>query len=540
VADEARRAGKKAHVGLIFTICVEKGSELPVGDPNRKFKGRVVCQGNNVRDEQWQTALFNDMNSAPASMQAAKACDAFGLLPGHVTEQCDAEAAYIQSKLAGDTPTWVRLPRDQWPKAWSGLRDPVCPLVLALYGHPDAGGYWEKHCESHLRSVGFEPVTEWRSCFFHPRLHLFLTVYVDDFKMSGPANVMSAGWALIRKHIRTETPTPVGKYLGCEHVSFACPDGSGGVVRQSLLTLPAPPLPVTTGSARGVSAAAKSGNHGSGSDSIRGITWDMSAFLRQCVALYQELGGVKAKNLKMAPTPFIDVAVEAMDEKDTSGELAPVASRILMKILYAARMARYDLLRATCFLATRITKWNEACDRLLYRLVCYINSTLNLFMTGWIGDKPDDLELVLYTDADFVSDESARSTTGVFLCLKGPNSFVPLSAFSKRQSCVSHSTPEAEIVAADAGLRVEGIPAAGLWEVLLGRQVTIRFLEDNTSAISVLRTGRNPAMRHMGRTHRVDIMFLHECLESGHYTARTLRDHPHGRGYLHQGLRQCG
>jgi hypothetical protein len=26
----------------------------------------------------------------------------------------------------------------------------------------------------------------------------------------------------------------------------------------------------------------------------------------------------------------------------------------------------------------------------------------------------------------------------VFVCLRGPNTFVPLSAISKRQSCVSH------------------------------------------------------------------------------------------------------
>ena len=48
VSAEARRTGAKAHVGRICEICVEKGSELPYGDPGRKFKGRVVFQGNEV------------------------------------------------------------------------------------------------------------------------------------------------------------------------------------------------------------------------------------------------------------------------------------------------------------------------------------------------------------------------------------------------------------------------------------------------------------------------------------------------------------
>jgi hypothetical protein len=143
---------------------VEKGSELPVGDPNRKYKGRVVFQGNQVKDECWDVAMFNELSSAPASMEAGKACDAYGLLQGFCTQQADAVQAYIQAKLSG-TPTWVRLPRERWPTAWAKLRDPVVPLRLALYGHPDAGGYWERHCDSKLRDGGLEPVQDWRSCY---------------------------------------------------------------------------------------------------------------------------------------------------------------------------------------------------------------------------------------------------------------------------------------------------------------------------------------------------------------------------------------
>ena len=71
---------------------------------------------------------------------------------------------------------------------------PVCALLLALYGHPDAGGYWKKHCEEHLLSVGFTAVgKEWSSCFGHSELLLFLIVHVDDFKMSGPTANLAKG-----------------------------------------------------------------------------------------------------------------------------------------------------------------------------------------------------------------------------------------------------------------------------------------------------------------------------------------------------------
>jgi len=51
VSTEAVRRGNKAHVGRVFELCVEKGSELRADDPARKYKGRSVFQGNDVKDE---------------------------------------------------------------------------------------------------------------------------------------------------------------------------------------------------------------------------------------------------------------------------------------------------------------------------------------------------------------------------------------------------------------------------------------------------------------------------------------------------------
>ena len=62
------------------------------------------------------------------------------LHPGHRIEISDAEQAYTQAKLGG-TQTWVRLPKERWPKHWAvKYRDPVVLLVLALCGPPESGG----------------------------------------------------------------------------------------------------------------------------------------------------------------------------------------------------------------------------------------------------------------------------------------------------------------------------------------------------------------------------------------------------------------
>ena len=86
-ATEARIKGITTHVGRVFEICVEKGAELPKGNPARKFKGRVVAQGNQVKDENWDVALFSDLSSSPSTMEAAKAVDADGPISGHAVQQ---------------------------------------------------------------------------------------------------------------------------------------------------------------------------------------------------------------------------------------------------------------------------------------------------------------------------------------------------------------------------------------------------------------------------------------------------------------------
>ena len=73
VASKAKKQGKKVHIGKVFEICVEKGSELPIGHELRKFKGRTVFQGNNARDENSDVALFSELGSSPATMEAGKA-----------------------------------------------------------------------------------------------------------------------------------------------------------------------------------------------------------------------------------------------------------------------------------------------------------------------------------------------------------------------------------------------------------------------------------------------------------------------------------
>ena len=94
------------------------------------------------------------------------------------------------------------------------------------------------------------------------------------------------------------------------------------------------------------------------------------------VVTYVTLTKKDISTLKPARTPFLDESKVENSSDNKEGLLAPIACKVLMEILYGARLARFDLLRPIAALASKVTKWDPVCDSMLHRLVCYINSSL--------------------------------------------------------------------------------------------------------------------------------------------------------------------
>ena len=94
------------------------------------------------------------------------------------------------------------------------------------------------------------------------------------------------------------------------------------------------------------------------------------------------------------------------------GSLHKPASRVLMKVLYASRMARPDL-KVNCSLASEVSRWSSSSSERLHRMRMYIEQTLHIGLGGWCGDSPSDIFPDAFADADFASDyNTARSTIG--------------------------------------------------------------------------------------------------------------------------------
>ena len=161
----------------------------------------------------------------------------------------------------------------------------------------------------------------------------------------------------------------------------------------------------------------------------------------------------------------------------------------------------------------------------------------------------------LFQDSDFAGDlEDSKSTSGGTLCVFGSHTFVPISWMCKKQTAVSHSSTESEIISLDTGLRLDGLLALELWDLIVSvfgnishisdrtvnpvngknkhhkshnqidamqdidsvlsnvqsasQEALLYVFEVNEAVIEMIMKGRSPTMRHVSRTHRVALDWL--------------------------------
>ena len=183
-----------------------------------------------------------------------------------------------------------------------------------------------------------------------------------------------------------DAPEPQSRLLGCEHVITEHADPAGGVVRR--------------------------------------MEYNMQGYFERCLDRWTEVTGQPWRDLPSVSAPFLDedtlrknhgigplefqlpegkakkvkpsktqlpVQKDSISEpapgKVEAGVLQPYAASILMQMIYGARYARADLLRALNGLARKITKWRPMQDHQLHRLVCHLKSSLSYRQFAWVGDS---------------------------------------------------------------------------------------------------------------------------------------------------------
>ena len=287
---------------------------------------------------------------------------------------------------------------------------------------------------------------------------------------------------------------------------------------------------------------------------ISSWSYDMAGHAKKCVERYCELANKTTQQLYKVSTPCIDDHHFKEEEMKSVGELSHVCSQIVLKCFYLARIGRPDILWSVNKLARSITKWTKACDKRLNRLISYIHHTCEYKQYCHVGNTAKQCRLGLFQDSDFAGDlEDSKSTSGGTLCVFGSHTFVPISWMCKKQT-VSHSSTESEIISLDTGLRLDGLPALELWDLIVSvlgnvsrvsdrsgkpesdvhirhkshkkidvmkdidavpsnvqsahQEALLYVFEDNEAVIKMIIKGRSPTMRHVSRTHRVALDWL--------------------------------
>ena len=264
-------------------------------------------------------------------------------------------------------------------------------------------------------------------------------------------------------------------------------------------------------------------------------------------------------------TPCMDDHQFREEENGSDGQLSTVCSQIVVKCLHLARTGRNDILWSVNKLARAVTKWTKAGDKRLTRLISYIHHTCEYRQYCYVGKTAQQCRLGLFQDSDFAGDlEDSKSTSGRILCIFGSHTFEPISWMCKKQTSVSHSSTEAEIISLDAGLRMNGIPALNLWNLMIevfhsvpnrtdgperepwgNPSAVVRLkmrnsipikhtnviptnidhipsntthsgysamFQDNETVIKMIIKGRIPTVRHVSRTQRVALDFFFDMI----------------------------
>ena len=92
----------------------------------------------------------------------------------------------------------------------------------------------------------------------------------------------------------------------------------------------------------------------------------------------------------------------------------------------------------------------------------------NVWKYCHVGNIAKHCRLGLFQDSDFAGDlEDSKSTSCGTLCIFGSHTFVPISWMCKKQTSVSHSSTESEVISLDSGLRLDGIPVLDLRDLIV-------------------------------------------------------------------------
>ena len=221
---------------------------------------------------------------------------------------------------------------------------------------------------------------------------------------------------------------------------------------------------------------------------ISSWSFDMEGHAKKCVERYCELANESTQQFYKVSTPCIDDHHFKEEETKSVGELSDTCSQIVLKCFYVTRIGRPDILWSVNKLARSITKWTKACDKRLNRLISYIHHTSEFKQHCHVGNTAKQCRLGLFQDSDFAGD------------LEDSNCAFLEVWMWKKQTVVSHSSTDSEIISLDTGLRLDGLPALELWDQIVSVFGSVSQISDRSGQPD------SDVKKHHKSQRRIDVM----------------------------------
>jgi hypothetical protein len=401
-----------------------------------KIKARLVANGAQQNKE-----LYPNKSSPTASIHAIFTCLTLVAYIGKYTvAKIDVKGAYIQTEITG-SPIYMKLDKRLTTMALSilpSLQKYITPegtlytkLLKALYGCVQSGQLWYMKIKKVLRREGYI-VTPTDQCIFRrvsESVICFLILYVDDILLFANEEEINRVEAFMQKEFKWITVTRGNKqsYLGMN-------------------------IEISSNK----------------------ITVDMQYYTQQLLQEFTTL------------TTYTTPAVKECFNTTESAVLDAAAQKkfhtIVAKLLYLAKRARPDILTATSFLCTRVTKPTKSDQQKLLRVLGYLRSTIDY---NYVIMPGEPLRVVTYIDAAFATHADSKSHSGMTVFVAG----VLVYSSSRKQGCVTKSPTESELVALSDNIGLVELFHEFITFLVSDKIPTPIIYQDCTSVITLVTQG---------------------------------------------------
>ena len=436
VIEEARTSGATVHVASLMDICHLKNAEFEA--KNQKYKCRFVLRGDVVKDDSGSNAVFTEQGSSASQMIAAKIMGIIFRLSSYDGHAADAVSTYTQvkeedahkllkKKQNRSVQTFGFVYHDTndqnhgsvW-KTQSFLLSEICMVILwqDCYGKGNLRkSYWNM--------TGWK-IPNWECLSVHRQKGLFLSVHVDDIKVTGKKQNLDPMWKVLNKEVDLVQTNilPWSCILGLHSTTMRNKQGYCEQLQNHVR------ISNSSGETEKLSFP----------QNLRISSWScaIEGHAKKYGERYCELVNKTTQQLYKVSTSCIDDHHFKEEEMKSVGDLSQVCSQIVLKCSFLARIGQSYILWSVNKLARSIKKWVKACGKRLNRLISDIHHTCDYEQYCHVGNTAKQCRLRLFQDSYCAGDvEDSKSTSGRTLCIFESYTFVPTSWMCKKQTAVS-------------------------------------------------------------------------------------------------------